>query len=327
MENEFLHDISTDHGSSGSPVILDDTLEVIGIHKQGIPLNLYNKKIGVNKGSFIGHILDKIKYKLNYEYKNINNKYNMNQCKNNVDIQPNNIQYKLNTKYKNIINLIYFKKECYSYFGQEEIDSNNIFGFDFVYNNEKNIELMINVKKCELSYNYNLEEGINNIQIKIKNKITNLENMFKRCISLINIEELKYLNTKKVNNFSHMFDGCKSLFNIKSLEDWDVSNGKNFSYMFYGCSLLQDIKPLQNWNVSNGNYFSCMFGGCSSLIDIKPIQNWNVSNGKDFTYMFNGCSCLSNIKPLENWNISENIFDSMFKGKVFYGNNLNKKYV
>ena len=36
----------------------------------------------------------------------------------------------------------------------------------------------------------------------IKNKLTNLEFMFYDCISLENIDELKYLDTKNVNNFS-----------------------------------------------------------------------------------------------------------------------------
>ena len=66
----------------------------------------------------------------------------------------------------------------------------NIFGKEFVENNKDNIELIINGIKCELSNNYKLEYGENNIQIIIKNKISNLENMFYKCKSLKNIEGL-----------------------------------------------------------------------------------------------------------------------------------------
>ena len=71
---------------------------------------------------------------------------------------------------------------------------------------------------------YELKEGIINIQLIIINKFTNLEKMFTKCVSLKNIEELKYLNTKEVNNFSGMFWECLSLSDIKALENWNVSN-------------------------------------------------------------------------------------------------------
>ena len=62
--------------------------------------------------------------------------------------------------------------------------------------------------------------------------------MFYDCISLKNIEELKYLNTKNINNFSYMFSWCRSLSDIKALHNWNVSNGNNFSGMFEWCSSL-----------------------------------------------------------------------------------------
>ena len=53
---EFKHNISTDNGSSGCPIILlnnnINSIQVIGIHKEGI----YKKKL--NGGTFIGRILD-----------------------------------------------------------------------------------------------------------------------------------------------------------------------------------------------------------------------------------------------------------------------------
>ena len=58
-DNEFEHDISTEGGSSGSPVLLLNNninlVRVIGIHKQGGDRG----EIKINYGTFIGEILNK----------------------------------------------------------------------------------------------------------------------------------------------------------------------------------------------------------------------------------------------------------------------------
>ena len=72
-------------------------------------------------------------------------------------------------KNKNKINLKYYVKED-SY--------ENIFGEKFVENNKNNIEIEINGKKNELVSKYKLKKGENNIEIIIKNKLYNLEDMF-----------------------------------------------------------------------------------------------------------------------------------------------------
>ena len=208
-----------------------------------------------------------------------------------------------NNIYKNEINIKYKSQ----YKGIE-----TIFGEKFVENNENNIELIINEEKSKLISKYALNVGENDITIKIKKKLTNLEYMFDNCNSLYNINDLKYLNTKDITNFGGMFYGCSSLSDIKALQNWNVSNGNNFSSMFGECSSLSDIKALENWNVSNGNNFRYMFYGCSSLSDIKELQNWNVSNGNNFNSMFRRCYKLSDIKALQNWIISKYHYNSMF---------------
>ena len=56
---EFIHDISTDHGSSGCPIILSNDninlIQVIGIHKEGY------EGLQLNGGTFIGEIFNKKK--------------------------------------------------------------------------------------------------------------------------------------------------------------------------------------------------------------------------------------------------------------------------
>ena len=287
-DNEIIHSAATLIGSSGSPLIKRYNVNlVIGIHYGGDNKKyLRNNEFIYNYAIPFDIIIEDIKYKLSTNIIN-NNK---------------------NIEYRNIINIIYYKQNNY-------YNSNNIFGGKFVENNKNNIKLIINGNQSKLINKYNLKDGKNKIQIIIINQLTNLENMFICCISLKNIEELKYLNTSEVTKFSCMFGGCTSLSDIKALQNWNVSNGNDFSDMFRGCTSLSEIKALQNWNVSNGYNFSGMFMGCSSLSDIKSLQYWNVSNGNYFSGMFMGCSSLSDLKALQNWNVSNgNYFYDMFRG-------------
>ena len=234
---------------------------------------------------------------------------------------------------KNEINLVYFTEN-------EGVE--NIFGKNFVEKNKNNIELIINGKLTALTNAYPLKKGENIIKMNIKNRLTNLNDMFNNCSKLINIEDLKYLDTKEVDDYSYvfwectslsditpleywnvsngksfqsMFGGCISLFNITPLKNWNVSKSNNFSAMFFKCVLLTDISPLENWKVFNGNNFSGMFSKCSQLSDIRPLQNWNVKNGNNFSAMFFECISLSDISPLRNWNVSNGkIFSRMFCG-------------
>ena len=63
---EFEHDITTEVGSPGSPIILyNNMLKVIGIHKYG------DKEKNINIGTFIGVIYNEINNNLNIESNNI----------------------------------------------------------------------------------------------------------------------------------------------------------------------------------------------------------------------------------------------------------------
>ena len=158
-----------------------------------------------------------------------------------------NINYAIFIKYiiDKFINNNIYKNEINIKYKSENKGIKRIFGEKFVENNENNIELMINGEKSKLISEYALNVGENDITIKIKKKLTNLEYMFEYCNSLYNINDLKYLNTKYCNNFGYMFYECSSLSDIKALEKWNVSNGNDFGYMFYGCSSLSDIKALE----------------------------------------------------------------------------------
>ena len=216
----------------------------------------------------------------------------------------NEINGEKKSEYKNKINLKYLTEDRNYYY---------IFGEKFVKNNEMNIDLIINGEQSNLTNEYILEKGYNNITLIIKNKLIDLSNMFCCCSSLKNIEELKYLDVTKVIDLSYMFFGCSMLSDIKALENWDVSCCNDFSNLFKNCTNLSDIKALENWNVSNGIDFSNMFSNCPLLSNINALKNWNVSNGIDFSGIFSKCTKLSDISPLENWKVSNGkYFSSMF---------------
>ena len=283
QNNIIKHSVS--NALSGAPLINRYNINLI----YGMNTEILDNKIKCKVGIPFDAIINNIKEKLTFNNKNM-------------------INQKITNEYRNTINLIYEKSE-------DEDSNNNIFGAKFIENNKENVQLKINDITSKLTEKYNLKEGINNIQITIINRLTNLEEMFYEVTSLKSIEELKYLNTNEINNFSNIFYGCTSLSDIKSLQFWNVSNGNNFSHMFYGCSSISDINSLQNWNVSNGTNFSHMFYGCSSLTNINALQNWNVSNGNNFSSMFLGCSSLSDINSLRNWKVSNgNNFSGMFWG-------------
>ena len=60
-------------------------------------------------------------------------------------------------------------------------DDTRIFGGEFVENNKNNIEIMINGIKSELIDECKLKKGKNIIEIIIKNRIINMEQMFCIC--------------------------------------------------------------------------------------------------------------------------------------------------
>jgi surface protein len=266
MDFNIYHTCYTEPGSSGSPIMNLLNNKVIGIHKEASRFNF-------NIGSFIKNPINKFIQNEDKSKSDNNIIKIMNKEKNiklsKTKISNNNIINELNNKYKNKINLIYFSK----YGGFE-----SIFGYEFVKNNKKNFDLLINgIEYNLIDYYYELKKGENTIQLIIKNKITNLQYMFYNCICLKNIDGLKYLDTKNVNNFSYMFFKCHILSDISALQNWDVSNADNFEGMFSGCSSLSDINGLRNWNVSNVKNFNAMFKGCSSSLNLKSLLKWKIS--------------------------------------------------
>ena len=160
-DNIIRHNVPTIQGSSGSPLIKRHYFNLV----LGIRNGAKNDKTS-NCATPFDIIINDIKNKLSYNKENLISNNNKNNNKYNNKNNNNFIEY------INKINLIYYKKDN----SQDEKD---------------NITLIINDNENKLISKYNLKEGENNIEIKIRNKLTNLEYMLYECSSLKYIEELK----------------------------------------------------------------------------------------------------------------------------------------
>ena len=328
-EYEFDHDISTDTGSSGCPIILlnnnINSIQVIGIHKEG------DKMKKINGGTFIGEIFNKA---LNKENNNKENNYIIAEI--NIKEEDINKNIRLINSYEESRRSYNWEIEA-KYKNEEEIKkceikiNNELFPFNYFYKFKSKGKYIIkysfknNINKarymfggCSSFTNINLSNfntnnvidmgymffgcsSLTNINLSNfnTNNVTDMHSMFSRCSSLSNIN-LSNFNTNNVTDMGYMFDGCSSLVNI-NLSNFNTSKATDMSYMFSGCSSLTKIN-LYNFNTSNVTNMAHMFSGCSSLTKID-LSNFNTSTVTNMFSMFYGCSSLTNIN-LSNFKIN-----------------------
>ena len=301
---EFDHNISTEKGSSGCPIILlnnnTDIIKVIGIHKLADHL----KKL--NSGTFIGEIFNDNN---NNFIKNIisNNilKDSLHDMDNSSIISDNNEEL---NKDNYITVEIDIKEDCinkdiriinsYEEF-KRKVYLNNEIKKDKLNENEiKKCEITINDRLIPFCYFYNFQnKGKYFIKYKFNNCLTKTNYLFCDCESLIKID-LSNFNTQKVSNMEGMFYGCKSLTTI-DLSNFNTQNVKDMSDMFYGCKSLVNIN-LSNFDTQNVIDMSWMFYGCISLTNVD-LSNFNTKNVIYMNSMFSECKSISNIN-LSNFN-------------------------
>jgi len=307
-EYEFDHNISTNNGSSGCPIILlndnINLIQVIGIHKNS------DKLEKINGGTFIGEIFKELNNDL------INSEIKDNYIINEIIIEDNDINKSIR-----IIN-------SYEEYMRNIIkESPNLDGFDeefkkkYYPDGKLNKDLMNEqeIKKCEISINDKLipfnyfhkfkEKGKYKIKYKYKNNLIRTIFMFCGCESLENID-LSNFNTQNVTNMENMFSDCKSLKNI-DLSNFNTQNVTNMNHIFFDCKLLTNI-DLSNFNTQNVTNMKSMFSFCKSLTNID-LSNFNTQNVTNMEYIFYGCKSLTNI-DLSNFN-TQNVINmkSMFK--------------
>ena len=325
-EYEFDHNISTDVGSSGCPIILlNDNIyliQVIGIHKNAN----YNDKI--NGGTFIGEIFNEInKEKEDKKDKILKENNNNNYIEAEIYITKKNINKDIR-----IIN-------SYEEYARTRKDRDDLLKDD-IFKNEgeiKKCQIKINKKIVPFNYKYKFKSNgkykikyafnqyisktvflfgecdlLTNIDLSNFNteNVTNMNSMFYGCSSLTHLN-LSNFNTENVTDIGCMFDGCSSLTNL-NLSDFNTEKVTNMSGMFHGCSSLTNLN-LSNFNTENVTTMNGMFYGCSSLTNLN-LSNFSTENVTNMNGMFYGCSSLTNLN-LSNFN-TENVtnMNSMFAG-------------
>ena len=262
---EFEHSVSTEDGSSGSPIILltnnINLIQVIGIHKEADT----NKQINI--GTFLGEILNE-------------------KLLNNYIIAEINIEEKDVNKDIRIINSL---DECLRKFPE-----NPKFTRDDKYKNEKeikNCEIRINEELIPFKYEHKFKEkGKYTIKYIFKKNMENICLMFYRCTSLTKID-LTNFNTDKVNYINGLFSGCSSLTYV-DLSNFKTNKVDDLGFLFRRCSSLTNV-DLSNFNTNNLTHMYCMFEGCSSLTNVD-LSNFNIDNVIDMNGMFSRCKLLKN---------------------------------
>ena len=108
-------------------------------------------------------------------------------------------------------------------------------------------------------------EGMENL---VTDNVTNMQEMFNRCLSLTSID-LSHLKTAKVTNMNSMFIYCTALTTL-DLNPFQVSNVTDIRNMFSYCAQLKTILCDNNWYTSAAlAYQGSVFTGCTSLVGGK----------------------------------------------------------
>jgi len=257
--------ISTDFGSSGSPILLIKNFKVIGVHKERTGFKY-------NEGTLIKFAIEKF----NIKYPN---KLYENMIEMVLDNNENEDIYILNySKYK-----IYKKnniKGIILHDSQENLDSNKV-------------KIFINNNDNEMIYNgmNKLPKGLIKLRIIFKTLIKDCKAMFYKLDKLISIDLSSFIS-KEVKDMSYMFSDCVNLKTIKS--NFETNNVIEMSSMFNNCSKLEYLN-LSTFNTRNVKNMSYMFNNCSNLKTLDLSSSFNTENVEYMPYMFNNCSTLENL--------------------------------
>ena len=301
----FAYNIGTEQGSSGSPIISENNLRVIGLHKGSLKHKVNNEKINV--GIYLTKVIESIPKKIFQINENVI------YCKYDVSNHEVDNEKKLQIfNNKNNIEM-YFKTIIVN---KNEEEKEKIKNGKYIFNKKgyNFIEYHIdeNVYNLDLSYLFSDCNCLKEVSISslFNIEITNMAHMFENNSLLEKITFSSSFDSPKVEDMSYMFHGCKNLKEV-NLESFNTKNVKNMSNMFNNCSSLEKL-DITNFNTENVTDMSSMFEFCKfKEIDLKSFDTKNVKN---MSKMFNNCSKLKEL-DLKNFN-TEKVEDmsEMFKG-------------
>ena len=336
---EFHYNVSTSYGSSGSPIFLQDTTRVIGIHKQGAIDGT------MNFGDFIFPIINILesnpnelkivyKYEGNLTENNLNNNNNLIDFNddnninninlvNNYNISDNSIEIfndestyfsekdiadEITIKYKKVnTNIKDFYYNVLVKFNMKETCSDKkFFGEKFVEKNKDKCKIIYKGKEYDLVPYFEdiIKDNIeDNIIIKLKgiSKITDCTNMFFGCISLYSLPDIQYWDTKNITDMSSMFTYCRYLNPFPDISGWNTKNVKSFKNFFCYCRDIEYLPDISKWDMSSSENLSHMFDCCLKLKELPDISKWNINNVTDMSFLLAGCLKIEFIPDISKW--------------------------
>ena len=341
---EFDHNINTEPGSSGAPIILLSNSKVIGIHKSG------DSEKNINTGTFIGEIFNLINNKtipkiINNDNinKKINSIDNTNKNKNNnedyilAEIEVEKIGYQriLNSAEKILkifIDLNYDINREIDWMEEKLEKLKNEPKIELrleINDNDETITFKYPYRRPYLSYDFK-KKGKNKIKYIFKKLATNTCFMFHQCFENSSIINLDFSNfqTQNLTDTSGMLNTIKGVKTI-NLYNFNTQNVTDMSRMFGNCESLINLE----WpNVDTRNVVDMrdMFRGCRALKNLD-LSNFDTKNVVCMEDMFRQCCSLEklNISNFNTRNVETmySMFSSCFKLKDLDLSNFNTKNV
>ena len=215
-EYEFDHNIATESGSSGCPILLlNDNIKlikVIGIHKNG------DKKTKINGGTFIGEIINELKNDLKKDL--IKSKVIKNYIIAEIYIDEGNVN-------KDIRIINSYEEYMRTQKHNDPLDKDRM--------NEKDIkecEIKINGELIQFNYYYQFKKkGKYYIEYSFKNYSIKVNDIFNKC-ECLNKVDLSNFNVIHCKNVSLMFNGCDKLKEIKGMNKFITNKFKTIKNNF-----------------------------------------------------------------------------------------------
>jgi len=182
-----------------------------------------------------------------------------------------------------------------------------IFGADFVKNNKDRCKIRHSQGTIELREYFDIDDNLKNKEILEIilvgiTKVTNMNNMFQECRTLLTISDMSKLDMTKVTDISGMFSICESLTAIPDISRWNTVNITSMAALFLFCQSIQSIPDISNWNTSNVKNISSLFGICQNLKSLPDISRWDTRNMTAMNAVFFGCVSLTSIPDISKWN-------------------------
>ena len=307
---EFDHNIATDNGSSGCPIILLDNnenlIKVIGIHKNA------DIEDGISGGTFIGEIIEQLNNDPNLEeiikrkkndnlididknINNINDDLNLKNEYNNINNGKNSNNDKINNKINhedknkkenNYNNIIYSNDNCNcgnldlrnGNKSNEKFNSNNYIIAE-ININENNINQEIRIINSYEEFKRINNDPLYNILTGFSSADYNNENEIRQCKISIN---------GKLIPFCYLYRFSKLGKNIIKYEFNNLLT--KMTCIFCDCEsfVSLDLSNFKSQNVFN------MFGMLMRRISLKSVNlsNFITTNVRTMRYMFDECKSL-----------------------------------